>query len=162
MVGKPPVVWHPADWSNYTAAYREAAQIRKVVIHTTQDSYSSAINWFQTPGAGVSAHYVVRSRDGQIAQCVDDTNIAWHAGTWHMNRTSLGIEHEGYFHDPVWFTTEMYRSSARLVAYLCRWYGIPIDGEHIIGHYEVTYTECPGPWWWWDYYMKLVWRYAWR
>jgi N-acetylmuramoyl-L-alanine amidase CwlA len=137
MVGKPPVVWRPADWSNYTVAYREAAQIRKVVIHTTLGSYSSAIDWFQTPGAEVSA------------------------GTWHMNRTSLGIEHEGYFHDPVWFTTEMYRSSARLVAYLCRWYGIPIDSEHIIGHYAVTYTECPGPWWWWDYYMKLVWRYAW-
>jgi N-acetyl-anhydromuramyl-L-alanine amidase AmpD len=161
MVGKPPVIWHPADWSNYTAAYREAAQIRKVVIHTTQDSYSSAISWFQTPGAEVSAHYVVRSRDGQIAQCVDDTNIAWHAGTWHMNRTSLGIEHEGLFDDPVWFTPEMYRSSARLVAYLCSWYGIPIDSEHIIGHYAVTSTECPGPWWWWDYYMKLVWRYAW-
>jgi N-acetyl-anhydromuramyl-L-alanine amidase AmpD len=162
MVGKPPVVWHPADWSNYTAAYREATQIRKVVIHVTQDSYSSAINWFQTPGAEVSAHYVVRSRDGQIAQCVDDTNIAWHAGTWHMNRVSLGIEHEGYFDDPIWFTTEMYRSSARLVAHLCSWYGIPIDSEHIVGHYEVTYTECPGPWWWWDYYMELVWRYAWR
>jgi len=71
--------------------------------------------------------------DGQIAQCVDDTNIAWHAGSWHAHRHSIGIEHEGYLDDPAWFTTPMYRSSARLVAYLCGWYGIPIDRWHIIG-----------------------------
>ena len=49
---------------------------------------------------------------------------------------------------------------ARLVAYLCWWYGIPIDRGYVIGHSEVSYTECPGPWWWWDYYMGLVWKYA--
>ena len=162
MVAKPPVIWHPADWSNYTAAYRGAAQIERVVIHVAQGTYSSAVSWFQTPGSGVSAHYVLRSSDGQIAQCVSDINIAWQANTWHMNRTSLGIEHEGYFYDPTWFTEEMYRSSARLVAYLCGWYGIPINRRRILGHYEVAYTECPGPWWWWDYYMDLVWWYAGR
>jgi N-acetyl-anhydromuramyl-L-alanine amidase AmpD len=162
MVGKPPVVWRPADWSNYTAAYRGAAQIDRVVIHVTQGSFASAVNWFQTPGSGVSGHYVIRSRDGRIAQCVDDTNIAWHAGTWRTNRTSLCIEREGFFYDPTWFTDEMYRSSARLVAYLCTWYGIPINRRRILGHYEVSYTECPGPWWWWDYYMDLVWWYAGR
>jgi N-acetyl-anhydromuramyl-L-alanine amidase AmpD len=162
MVGKPPVMWRPADLSNYTAAYRGPAQIDRVVIHVTQAPYSSVVNWFQTPGSEISVHYVIRSWDGQIAQCVDDTNIAWHAGSWSVNRVSLGIEHEGYFDDPVWFTREMYRSSAKLVAYLCSWYGIPIDRQHIVGHFEVAYTECPGPWWWWDYYMRLVWRYAWR
>jgi N-acetyl-anhydromuramyl-L-alanine amidase AmpD len=160
MVAKPPVVWYPADGSNYTAAYRGAEQIDMIVVHVTQGSYASAIDWFQTPGSGVSTHYVVRSWDGQIAQSVDDTNIAWHAGSWHANRRSIGIEHEGYFDDPAWFTTQMYRSSAGLVAYLCYWYGIPIDREHIIGHYQVAATECPGYYWWWDYYMKLVWRYA--
>jgi N-acetyl-anhydromuramyl-L-alanine amidase AmpD len=161
VVGKPRAVWRPADWSNYTAAYRGAGQIDSVVIHVTQGSYASAVNWFQTPGSGVSAHYVVRSYDGQIAQCVDDTGIAWHAGTWRANRTSLSIEHEGYFDDPTWFTDEMYHSSAMLVAHLCGWWGIPINRRRILGHYEVSYTDCPGPWWWWDYYMDLVWSYAW-
>lgn len=104
-----------------------------MVVHGTQGSYASAVDWFQTPDPGVSTHYVVRSWDGQIAQCVDDTNIAWHAGSWHANRHSIGIEHEEYLDDPAWFTTPMYRSSARLVAYLCSWYGIPIDRWHIIG-----------------------------
>lgn len=160
MAAKPPVVWYPADWSNYTAAYREAWQINRIVLHVTQGSYPSAVDWFQTPGSGVSAHYVIRSMDGQIAQCVDDTNIAWHAGSWPANRRSIGIEHEGYFDDPIWFTPEMYDASARLVAYLCWWYGIPVDRRHVVGHYEVSYTECPGPWWWWDHYLGLVWRYA--
>jgi N-acetyl-anhydromuramyl-L-alanine amidase AmpD len=129
------------------------------VVHAIQGSYPSAIDWFQTPGSGVSTHYVIRSSDGQIAQCVDDANITWHAGYWHVNWTSLGIEHEGYVDDPTWFTARMYRSSARLVAYLCNWYGIPTDRRHIVGHYQVSYTECPGSRCW-DYYMKLVWRYA--
>jgi N-acetyl-anhydromuramyl-L-alanine amidase AmpD len=153
-------VWHPAHRSNYTTANRRAKQIDKVVIHVPQGSYSSVINWFQTPRADVSAHYVVRSRDGQIAQCVSVQNIAWHAGNWHVNRTSIGIEHEGYFNDPEWFTAQMYRSSARLVAHLCRRYGIPINRRHILGHYQVVNTRCPGPWWWWDYYMRRVRRYA--
>ena len=130
------------------------------MIHTTQGSYPAAVNWFQTPGSGASAHYVVRSWDGQIAQCVGDANIAWHAGTWPANRRSIGIEHEGFFEDPLWFTPEMNDSSARLVAYLCWSYGVPVDREHIVGHSEISYTECPGPWWWWDYYLGLVWQYT--
>ncbi len=160
MAAKPPVVWYPADRSNYTLAGRGAGQIESVVIHVTQGSYASAVDWFQTPGSEVSAHYVVRASDGQVAQCVDDANIAWHAGSWPANRRSIGVEHEGYFDDPTWFTARMYRSSAMLVAYLCWWYGIPMDRGHILGHFEVSYTECPGPWWWWDYYMGLVWRHA--
>ena len=160
MARKPRVVWHPAHSSNYTAANRRAPQIDKIVIHVTQGSWSSAINWFQNPSSDVSAHYVIRSRDGEIAQCVSDINIAWHAGNWPVNRISIGIEHEGFMNDPKWFTPEMYRSSAKLVVYLCRRYRIPIDRKHIVGHNQVASTPCPGRWWWWDYYMRRVKRFA--
>ena len=160
MPCKPRVVWNPAHRSNYTRANRAAPQIDRIVIHVTQGSWSSAINWFQNPSSDVSAHYVVRSHDGKIAQCVSDINIAWHAGNWHANRISIGIEHEGFMNDPDWFTPEMYHSSARLAAYLCRSYRIPIDREHIVGHNQVASTRCPGRWWWWDYYMKRVRRFA--
>ena len=64
----------------------------------------------------------------------------------------------------------MYRSSARLAAYLCRRYHIPIDRQHVIGHNEVPgcpsegggvgcHTD-PGRWWWWSYYMKHARRFA--
>ena len=81
MPRKPPVVWYPAHPNNYTAANRpNSHRIDRVVIHVTQGSWSGAVNWFQNPNAGVSAHYTVRSSDGKIAQSVSDTNIAYHAG----------------------------------------------------------------------------------
>lgn len=154
---KPAEVWYPANSHNYTASNRPHSNpIGKIIIHVTQGSWSSAINWFQDPRAQVSAHYVIRSHDGKIAQCVSDMNIAWHAGNWPVNVHSIGIEHEGYFNDPRWFTSAMYHSSAKLVAYLCRRYGIPPNRHHILGHNQVAQTECPGRYWWWRYYMKRV------
>jgi N-acetyl-anhydromuramyl-L-alanine amidase AmpD len=170
MAGKPPLVWHPADESNYSAANRWAGGIDMIVIHVTQGAWSSAINWFKTPNSEASAHYVIRSEDGEIAQCVSDQNIAWHAGNWSVNKVSIGIEHEGFIDDPKWFTDQLYDSSARLVAYLCIRYGIPINRQHVIGHDEVPGcpgegggVDChtdPGQWWWWDHYMRLVRQYA--
>lgn len=158
MPRKPSVVWHDAHRSNYTSANRGAKQIDRIVIHVTQGSWSSAINWFGTRGAGVSAHYVIRSRDGKRAQCVSDINIAWHAGNWNMNKKSIGIEHEGYINEKRWFTPEMYRSSARLAAYLCHRYNMRPNRRNIIGHNQVRGSDHndPGKWWWWDYYMKRV------
>ena len=170
MADKPPLVWCPADESNYTAANRWAEGIERIVIHVTQGAWSSAINWFQTPESEASAHYVIRSEDGEIAQCLSDQNIGWHAGNWWMNQCSIGIEHEGFVDDAKWFTDQMYDSSARLVAYLCVRYGIPIDEQHVVGHHDVPgcpgegggescHTD-PGQWWWWDHYMRLVRQYA--
>ncbi len=124
----------------------------------TQGSWSSAINWFKDSRAGVSAHYTVRSSDGFIGQSVQEKDIAYHAGYWPYNQTSIGIEHEGYVSDPKWFTEAMYRSSAKLSAYLCKRYNIPMDRSHIIGHNEVpnaTHTD-PGGNWNWTKYMSYV------
>lgn len=155
--------WYPADDANFTSANRPTSPpINRIVVHVTQASYSSALDWFQDPAAQASAHYVVRSSDGQIAQSVSDMNVAWHAGAWSYNTTSVGIEHEGYVDDPKWFTPEMYRSSAKLAAYLCKKYGIPIDRRHIIGHNEVPGADHtdPGSYWDWGSYMRLVRQYA--
>lgn len=156
---------------NYTAANRPTSnKIDKIVIHVMQGSWSSAINWFNDSRSGVSCHYNVRSSDGFIGQSVREDDIAYHAGYWPYNQTSVGIEHEGYTWDPSkWFTDAMYRSSARLSAYLCKKYGIPIDRSHIIGHYQVPgcssgggagcHTD-PGGGWNWDKYMSYVRSYA--
>ena len=70
----------PASSSNYTAANRPYSHlIDKIIIHITQGSWASAINWFQNPRANVSAHYIV-GRRGRVAQCVRNEDIAWHAG----------------------------------------------------------------------------------
>jgi N-acetyl-anhydromuramyl-L-alanine amidase AmpD len=172
--------WYGAYSGNYMTASRPShytyggkqypAPINKVIIHVAQGSWSSALNWFNDSRAGVSAHYTVRSSDGKIGQSVQEKDIAYHAGWWDYNRTSVGIEHEGYVSNASWFTDAMYRSSARLTAYLCKKYKIPIDRQHIIGHHEVPgcsgsgggagcHTD-PGGYWDWNRYINLVKGYA--
>ncbi|TGG77298.1 nucleoside transporter [Streptomyces albus] len=150
----PDAAWVPADPANY--AEGRAEQLDKIVIHVTQGSYAGSISWFQNPEAKVSAHYVVRSSDGDITQMVRDADTAYHAKS--ANASSLGIEHEGYIDDPSWFTDAMYRSSAALTRHLADKHGIPLDRQHIIGHSEAPGNDHtdPGEHWDWDTYMELV------
>lgn len=151
--------WQPATRANYTEADRPATHpIDLVVIHVTQADYSGTLGIFQHPRKKVSAHYVVRSGDGQVAQCVRESDIAWHAGNWRYNTRSIGIEHEGWVDEPGYFTEAMYTRSAALTAAICAKYGIPKDRAHVIGHYEIPGTDHtdPGPHWDWPRYMRLV------
>ncbi|GAA2387940.1 hypothetical protein GCM10010420_08860 [Streptomyces glaucosporus] len=150
----PPALWAPAHSGNYTAG--RTSPITHIVVHVTQGSYAGAIGWFQNPDADVSAHYVIRSFDGQVTQTVRDRDTAWHARSG--NPYSIGIEHEGYVDNPAWFTDAMYRSSAALTRHLCDRHGIPRDRAHIVGHHEVPGNDHtdPGPNWNWTYYMQLV------
>ncbi len=154
-----PALWSAAHSSNYTTANRETTYpINYVIIHTTQGSYAGAISWFKNASANVSAHYVIRSNDGQITQTVREKDVAWHAGNWTYNTQSVGIEHEGYVNNASWYTDAMYRASAALTRNVCQKYGIPMTRSRIIGHNEVpgaTHTD-PGPHWNWSYYMQLV------
>ncbi|WP_299539018.1 peptidoglycan-binding protein [uncultured Streptomyces sp.] len=150
----PSALWVPAHANNFKVGRAEA--IDKVVIHVTQGSYAGSISWFQNSTSQVSAHYVVRSSDGEITQTVREANTAYHAKS--ANASSVGIEHEGWVDDPSWFTDSMYRSSAALTASLCARYGIPKDRAHVIGHSEAPGNDHtdPGPNWNWTYYMQLV------
>ena len=157
-LGFPGAKWSSASSSNYSNANRGSGDIKYVVIHTVQGSYAGAISWFKNPAANVSAHYVVRSNDGAVTQMVDDRDIAWHDGCF--NTHSIGIEHEGYVQQPhKWYTDKMYRSSARLVSWLCDKYNIPKSRSRILGHSETP--DCsdhtdPGSGWNWGKYMKLI------
>jgi len=150
----PDSIWNPASDANYASG--RSQDIRAVVIHVTQGSYAGTISWFQNPDAQVSAHYVVRSEDGEITHMVNDADTAWHARDG--NAYSIGIEHEGFVDDPSWFTDAMYRSSAALTKWLCDTYGIPKNRESIVGHSEVPGNDHtdPGPNWDWDLYMSYV------
>ena len=160
-----------ASGSNYTVANRPTSSIRLVVIHVTESSAGSAITWFKNPKAQASANYVV-GQDGAITEMVRDSDIAWHAGNWTINRESIGIEHGGYTYRKGTFTDTEYRASARLVASEMRHYILPIDRKHIIGHSEVpdpnhaglfggfAHHTDPGPYWNWPLYMSYVKTYA--
>lgn len=150
----PGAIWNPASTANYASG--RTASVSTVVIHVTQGSYAGTISWFQNPDAQVSAHYVVRSSDGEVTQMVADGDTAWHARS--ANASSLGIEHEGFVDDPAWFTDAMYRSSAAITKWLCDTYGLAKTRDVIVGHSEVPGNDHtdPGPNWDWDHYMSLV------
>jgi len=138
---------------------RGGDSITHIVIHAMEGTYESAIYWFQDPSNPymTSAHYLIRSSDGDITQMVQEADTAHHIGGW--NSFTIGIEHEGWIEDPDrWYTDVMYRRSADLVRHLCDKYGVPIDRDHILGHVEVpgAIHADPGPGWNWDLYMRYV------
>lgn len=151
--------WAPASASNYTVSNRPSSSaVDFVVIHVAQETFGDTVGIFQNPAKQVSAHYVVRSADGYIAQCVREKDIAWHAGNWDYNTRSIGIEHEGWVDQPAYFTHVMYERSAKLTANVCDRYGIPKDRAHIIGHHQVPGSDHtdPGSNWDWVRYIRLV------
>ncbi|MFH8378367.1 N-acetylmuramoyl-L-alanine amidase [Streptomyces cyaneofuscatus] len=155
----PAALWAPAHGANYTVPARPSERrVDRVVIHVAQQLFTPTIGIFRDPAKQVSAHYVVRSGDGHVAQCVRESDIAWHAGNWDVNARSIGIEHEGWVDRPEFFTDVMYRRSALLTAAICERHGIPRDRAHIIGHHEVPGSDHtdPGVLWDWERYLRLV------
>jgi uncharacterized protein (TIGR03382 family) len=160
--------YYGACGDNYSDYSRGSGDIDMIVIHTVQGSYSGCYAWFANCSAGASAHYVVRSSDGQITQMVQEADVAWHAGNWDINVRSVGIEHEGYVDDCSYYTDALYTHSAALTADIAARQGVSLDRSHVIGHDEVPdpynpgeyggagHHTDPGSCWDWDYYMALV------
>ncbi len=166
-----PAIWDPASASNYTAS--RSSSISAVTLHTAQGSYAGTISWFKNASAQVSAHYVIRSSDGQVTQMVRDAHTAWHVR--NQNSYTLGIEHEGYVNNSSWYTSAMYNASAALVRNFCSKYsaisctsaykgaassGINVqpDSVRIKGHQHFsgqTHTD-PGINWNWASYYSLL------
>ena len=138
---------------------RGAKQIDLIVIHIAEGSYSGTISWFKDRHSNVSAHYVVGPK-GNVAQCVRNEDIAWHAGNWEYNRRSIGIEHSGYASSPGAFQGK-YRTSAKLSAYLARRFNIPVKKRNFVLHRNVPGVNktCPGPHFNYDKYLRLVRRF---
>jgi hypothetical protein len=165
---RPPVVWLKGE-GNFTKSHRQVASIDRIVVHVTEGAFWGSVRWLQSPRAHASSHFVV-SRNGRIVQLVHLSDIAWHAGNWKVNTQSVGIEHEGFTYGPGGFTNAQYHASARLAAWIARRSLLPIDRQHFIGHAEVpspgggrggsSHHTDPGPHWKWDYYLRLVRRYA--
>jgi N-acetylmuramoyl-L-alanine amidase len=157
----------PGDYGNFDLASRPShgLGVDYVVIHDTESSFGSTLNEFENPFAYVSAHYVVRSSDGLVAQMVPTSDVAWHAGNWYVNTHAVGIENEGYATDPSYFTDSLYQSLARLTRYVADKYGVPLDRMHLIGHdqvpgptalYQAGMHWDPGPYFDWARFMSLV------
>ncbi len=169
----PSALYNPAASCNQSS--RAGTQISAVTIHFVQGSYAGCISWFQNCSASASAHYVVRSSDGQVTQMVLESAKAWHVGS--ENPYTVGIEHEGYINNISWFTNAMYNSSAALTKDICTsntinplrtYYGPGCSGTtqqclqgscvKVKGHQmnpNQTHND-PGPLWNWAKFYKLI------
>jgi hypothetical protein len=106
-------------------------------------TWQSANSRFNIAAQCASAHYGI-GYDGTIYQWVDEDKVAYHAGKYAVNQASIGIEHEdmGNYNSPR--PDALYNSSSKLVADICKFYGITINRTNIIKHLEVPYsTACP-------------------
>lgn len=103
-----------------------------IVLHTTEGNFDGAVSWLSSPKSGVSAHYVVRNRDGYVKQLVRENSRAFHARCW--NSMAIGIEMEGFSKDSSSLSSSLIRSAANIAKYLTRKYGINPTEARIVGH----------------------------
>ncbi len=167
-----PAIFTAAATCNYNTTANSCVPTA-VTIHDVEGSYAGCISWFQNCAASVSAHYVIRSSDGQVTQMVVETKRAYHVGS--ENPYCIGIEHEGYNNNPAWYTTAMYNSSAALCRDICNsGYGInPLrtyngpscNGICTLGscvrikghqHYPGQNHNDPGQYWNWYRFYTLI------
>jgi hypothetical protein len=159
----PGAIWRPAAPNNQTSSNRPVSYtLRYMVLHITEGSYSGAISWFQNETSDVSAHFVIRSSDGEVTQMVRIKDIAWHAGNSTYNREGIGFEHEGFVSSASWWTDAIYRASTNTARYLAKLHNIPRTRTNFVMHREVpgVTKSCPGPFFDPDYYLKLVMLHA--
>jgi len=144
---------------------RQGNKIIAIVNHITAGKFPGCQSWLCNPTSSASTHYIV-NRAGEIIQLVADSNAAWHAGgvnkpNWSLyngvnpNRYTIGIEHEGYTGagGDGNLTEAQYQATLWLHRQLIEKHGIPVDRDHIIGHYRINSVNrpnCPGPKFPWD------------
>lgn len=144
---------------------RKGRKIIAIVDHITAGSYPGCLTWLQNPDSKASAHYLI-TRAGEIFQLVREQDTAYHAGgvnkpNWSLydgtnpNYYTLGIEHECISGGEL--TEAQYQATLWLHKQLVEKYNLPIDSNHIIGHYRidsVNRPNCPGPNFPWDRLFK--------
>lgn len=152
---------------------RNDVSVDKVVIHITDGGpvLERCVERFCKPETKASPHFVI-GRGGEVVQLVQLDRAAWHASGW--NHESVGIEHiartpgelKGWAKlsretrrklveneadadaetDPGLMPTEAQLvASVSLVKWLCEKLGLPMDREHVKGHYEcptTTHEDC--------------------
>ena len=154
-----------------------------IASHITQGGYSGAVSWLMNPSSGASAHFVISKTgiitqlvDIRDAAWVNGTRLkkdgsgpGWYGDAklqlvrdrkTNANFYSIGIEHEGIFSEQHGKLTEAQLAATiwlhkYIIKEVKKIYGhdIPIDRDHIVGHYQIDpirKPNCPGVAFQWD------------
>lgn len=136
-------------------------KIEYIVIHYVGSTGTAKNNclYFETQKRDASAHYFV-GHSGDIWQCVEDKNIAWHCGAkkykhkYCRNANSIGIEMCCKKKGLTWyFEDATVKATVELTKMLMEKYNIP--KEKVIRHYDVSGKVCPAP------YVKNKTKHTW-
>jgi N-acetylmuramoyl-L-alanine amidase len=143
---------------NYSKG-RRGRKILAIVNHITAGLMPGTLTWMQNPAVKVSAHFLV-TKSGRIYQLVNEEDTAFSVGIvnkpdWDLydgtnpNYYTLNIEHEALAGEQL--TDIQYEATLWLHEYLISKWNIPIDKDHIIGHYRldsINRRNDPGnfPW----------------
>lgn len=119
--------------------YRTKRVVTGITVHHWGDpalapTFDGVVGWLCDKRSGVSAHLVVEA--GRAAWLVDAQDIAWHAGNWAGNASTVGIECNPRA------SAADYKAVAEVIADLRNVYG----DITIFSHDYWTATECPGRW----------------
>lgn len=151
-----------------------------IVLHVCEGTFKGSVSWLCNKESGTSSHYVT-GKNGELEQLVDLDKAAWCNGTsttkgakydyrratnklvkarkTNANYYTISIENEGYSYKNGYgkLTTKQYNTLLKLMKELITKYNIPVDRDHIVGHYEIAPKEkpnCPGSKFQWDQLMK--------
>jgi hypothetical protein len=114
----------PAIWEHSIIHHDKRPDTLGVVIHETYGHPAGDIPILEGHNSSdrVDIHYYITHK-GQVYQMVDDALVCW-AAMYTANHHCVQIEHEGT--NETGWTREQIIASARLVAYLCHEYKIPV------------------------------------
>jgi len=128
-----------------------------IVIHISAGSLTSMTSWFSTPNSQASSHYGI-GKNGTILQYVEEENKAWTQGRVNNpsfklykpginpNLYCISIENEG---QDLQHATEIQKQTLlELIKDIAKRWNIPLDRDHIIGHFQIdaiNRPHCPSP-----------------
>lgn len=120
--------------------------IKYIVIHYVGATGGAKANckYFLNTNRGASAHYFV-GHQGEVWQCVEDKNVAWHCGSKYKinNSNSIGIEMCCKKKGNWYFEAKTVDAAVELTKMLMHKYSVPI--HNVVRHYDVSGKVCPEP-----------------
>jgi N-acetyl-anhydromuramyl-L-alanine amidase AmpD len=134
---------------------RRGNTILGFVIHMTEGSFESGVEWCKDPVSKVSYHFII-DKNGTDICLVMPENTAWHAGLRiqsdpstdflgkNPNLTTIGIAMAGFASEGP--TATQIAKCAKLINTLSVYYDIVLDKSKIIAHHSIRHDKtCPGP-----------------
>lgn len=124
-----------------------------IVVHIAAGSLSSMDSWFAFKGSMVSAHYGTSEDGKEVHQYVAEDKAAWGCGkvrnpsfklfkpNINPNKYTINIENAGV--DLSLASSAQLSTLSELIKDIAGRYKIPLDRDHIIGHYEVNPIDKP-------------------